>query len=199
LIACLRSSLAFCCKNRIFVRLKKAINTNFTMEKRPDAIAWYAVYTAPRAEKKVGDRFEETGIEYYLPLQKVKRQWSDRVKEVVVPVVNGYIFVHIPPQDFKKVLSIYGAIAFVREGGNPAAIPDVQISRLQFMVNYSEEPIDFSPEHFEPGETISICRGPLQGMVGELLQIKGKHKVLIRLEHFGCALTTVPLSFLEKL
>jgi len=159
---------------------------------------WYAVYTAPRAEKKVSERFSEENIEHYLPLQTVKRRWSDRIKDVIVPVINGYIFVYIPTTDFKKIVNTYGAIAFVREGGAPVAIPDNQMERLKFMVNYSEEPVEFSPEQFEPGETVNICRGPLQGLMGELVHVKGKHKVVIRLESFGCALTEVPLSFLEK-
>jgi len=165
---------------------------------QPDESHWYAVYTAPRAEKKVSERFEVDGIEHYLPLQKVMRRWSDRIKEVIIPVVNGYIFVHIPTTDFKKILNTYGAIAFVREAGVPVPIPDNQMERLRFMVDYSEEPVEFSPEQFEPGESVNICRGPLQGLMGELVQVKGKHKVIIRLERFGCALTEVPLSFLEK-
>jgi len=165
---------------------------------QPDEFHWYAVYTAPRAEKKVSERFEVDGIEHYLPLQKVMRRWSDRIKEVIVPVVNGYIFVHIPTSDFKKIVNTYGAIAFVREAGVPVAIPDNQMERLKFMVDFSEEPVEFSPEQFEPGETVNICRGPLQGLMGELVHVKGKHKVVIRLDRFGCALTEVPLSFLEK-
>ena len=159
---------------------------------------WYAVYTAPRAEKKVSERFNEEQIEHYLPLQTVKRRWSDRIKDVIVPVINGYIFVHIPTSDFKRILNTYGAIAFVREAGAPVPIPDSQMERLRFMVDYSEEPVEFTPEQFEPGETVNICRGPLQGLMGELVHVKGKHKVIIRLESFGCALTEVPLSFLEK-
>jgi transcriptional antiterminator NusG len=163
-----------------------------------DKQRWYAVYTAPRAEKKVSERFINEGIEHYLPLQTVKRRWSDRVKEVVVPVVNGYIFVHILSVDFVKVTKVYGALAFVREGGQPVSIPDVQLEGLKFMVEHAEEPVEYIQDSFEHGETITIIKGPLVGMIGELVEIKGKHKVLVRLERFGCAITTVPLSFIEK-
>jgi transcription antitermination factor NusG len=163
-----------------------------------DELCWYAIYSAPRAEKKVSERFEQAEIEHYLPLHKVMRRWSDRIKEVVVPVVYGYLFVRIRPAEFRKVLNVFGAISFVREFGLPVQIPDSQIERLKFMVNYSDEPVEFSLEQYEPGETIKITRGPLQGLIGELIEVRGKHKVVIRLERFGCALTTIPLSFLEK-
>jgi transcription antitermination factor NusG len=163
-----------------------------------DDLRWYAVYTAPRAEKKVSERFTQEGIEHYLPLQTVKRRWSDRIKEVEVPVVNGYIFVRIHQLEFIKVTRVYGALAFVREGGQPAAIPDRQLEGLRFMVEHADEPVEYSQESFEHGEAIRICKGPLEGMMGELVEMKGKHKVLIRLERFGCAITTVPLTFVEK-
>lgn len=164
-----------------------------------DEHRWYAVYTAPRAEKKLSERFDQEGIEHYLALQKVKRRWSDRVKEVIVPVINGYIFVHIPSVNFRKVVSVYGAIAFVKEGGMPTPIPDNQIKRLKFMIENADEPVEYTQDSFEHGETIRICKGPLEGMMGELVEIKGKHRVMVRLERFGCAMTTVPASFIEKI
>jgi len=163
-----------------------------------DILSWYAVYTTPRAEKKVSERFKLEGIDHYLPLQIVKRRWSDRIKEVEVPVVNGYIFVHIPFTDYIKVTNVYGALSFVREGGKPVAIPDNQLTRLRFMVEHSEEPVEYTQESYEHGEKITIIKGPLAGMTGELVEMKGKHKVLIRLEKFGCAITTVPMTFVEK-
>jgi len=147
---------------------------------------WYAVYVAPRAEKKVSERFTSLGIEHYLPLQKVKRIWSDRVKEVIIPVVNGYIFAKID-------------LNFVSERGNPVSIPENQIAILQLMVDKAVEVIEFSNEQFDKGESIIITKGPLEGLLGELVEMKGSYKVLVRLEKLGCALTTVPKSFVKKL
>jgi transcription antitermination factor NusG len=159
---------------------------------------WYALYTAPRAEKKVSERFDQAGIEHYLPLHKVKRRWSDRIKEVIVPVVHGYIFVRITKTEFRTVMNIYGAIAFIKEFGKPVPIPDEQIKRLRFMVDLSEDTVEITTDDILPGQSIIVSRGPLQGLMGELVQIRGKHKVLIRLEKIGCALTTIPLSFITK-
>ena len=46
---------------------------------------WYVIYTKSRAEKQVNQRLLEQGIETYLPLQKIIRQWADRKKRVEVP------------------------------------------------------------------------------------------------------------------
>ena len=159
---------------------------------------WYAVYTAPRAEKKVSERFVQEGIEHYLPIQTVKRRWSDRIKEVEVPVVSGYIFVRIRYAESVKVTNVYGALSFVREGGKPVAIPEAQLTRLRFMVEHSEEPVEYTRESYEHGENITIMKGPLTGITGELVEMKGKNKVLIRIERFGCAITTIPMSFVQK-
>lgn len=160
---------------------------------------WHALYTAPRAEKKVSERLTALGIEHYLPLQKVKHQWSDRIKEVSVPIINGYIFVKIVASDVSRVKGIYGAMAFIHKAGIPIPIPENQISRMRNMVECAQEVVEFSTEKFDNGETITINRGPLEGLIGELVEVNGKHKVLVRLAGFGSALTTVPLSFITKL
>jgi transcription antitermination factor NusG len=169
------------------------------MEVKSNDCRWYAVYTAPRAEKAVSERFSTSGITHYLALQKVKHHWSDRLKEVMVPVIKGYIFVFIPTIDFNKVTGIYGAIAFVKQGGLPIPIPDQQMQSFQFMVSHADVPVEYSNEQYEHGETILVNKGPLQGMIGELIEIKGKHIVQIRLAKFGCALISIPVSFVERI
>lgn len=169
------------------------------MEIEKNCRSWYAVYTAPRAEKKVRERFQQSGIEHYLPVQIVTRKWHDRLKKVEQPVLTGYIFVHILPEEAKQVLLTYGAIAFVREHTRPALIPDNQIERLRQMVEQSDEEVEFCASDFPPGTPVRITRGELSGLIGELVETKGKFKVAVRLTGLGCALTTVSSSCLEKL
>ena len=163
------------------------------------AKSWYAVYTAARAEKKVAERFVESGVEHYLPLRTEIRIWSDRKKKVILPVISGYIFVFIESDEFLKIRNIPGVAFFLYEQGKPAPIPDKQIALLKFMVDCSDEPVGFSHEHFEPGESVIISRGPLKGLVGEMVKVLGFYKVIIRIENLGCAMTTVPVSFIEKI
>ncbi|MEI9958604.1 MAG: transcription termination/antitermination NusG family protein [Ferruginibacter sp.] len=62
---------------------------------------WHAVYTKPRWEKKVAALLEARGIEYYCPLNKVVKQWSDRKKVVLEPLFKSYVFVHV--EEAKKM------------------------------------------------------------------------------------------------
>ena len=61
--------------------------------------SWYAVYTWARHEKRVKDQLDVRHIPCALPLYRVVRRWSDRRKEVELPLFPSYIFVHLTPSD----------------------------------------------------------------------------------------------------
>jgi len=43
---------------------------------------WYALYTKSRHEKHINEELDKRNIESFLPLRKIKRRWSDRVKTI---------------------------------------------------------------------------------------------------------------------
>ena len=80
---------------------------------------WYVVYTLSKHEKKVEKLLERKNIESYLPKRTIIRQWSDRKRKVEAPLFPNYLFVHIHPREFWKVLSTNGVIRFVCTGRSP--------------------------------------------------------------------------------
>lgn len=46
-----------------------------------EEIHWYALYVRMHHEKKTAEKFRALGIEHFLPVQEVIRQWSDRKKK----------------------------------------------------------------------------------------------------------------------
>ena len=48
----------------------------------PHEPRWYAAYTKSRSEKIALKRLLDNGFEAYLPIQRKRRQWSDRLKSV---------------------------------------------------------------------------------------------------------------------
>ena len=69
---------------------------------KTETVHWHAVFTASRAEKKVRDRLEELGVECFLPVQTVLRQWTYRKSRVVVPVIAGLVFVRVSRQEIRR-------------------------------------------------------------------------------------------------
>lgn len=146
---------------------------------------WYALYTRPRYEKKVETLLIEKGIETYLPLVKTLRVWSDRKKWVNMPLFSSYIFVHIYLEKKQfDVLNTPGAVKFVTFEGKAASIPEKQIDDIKWVLStdVESEPID---QRIDPGEKVEIIKGPLKGLMAEMVQYNNKSKILIRMEQLG--------------
>lgn len=161
---------------------------------------WLAAYVRLYHEKKTCDRLRCMGIESYLPIQEEMHQWSDRRKKVERIVIPMIIFVRVSNEERAIPLSLSSVNRYMvlRGESTPAIIPDVQMEKFRFMLDYSKEAVELCTSPLAPGEWVKIIKGPLTGLEGELVTIGGKSKVAIRLEALGCAQVDVPLSFIEK-
>lgn len=148
---------------------------------------WYALYTKSRAEKKVLEQLTQMGIEAYLPLKRVLRQWSDRKKWVETPVISSYIFVKIPEKEYRRVFEAHGVVAYVSDKGKAAAIPSHEIEAMRRTI---ENNLDFSMEasRLEKGQLITVTSGPLEGIKGEVLEVQGNKKLHLQISHIGYTL-----------
>lgn len=158
---------------------------------------WYALYTAPRAEKKVQQQLQLRGYQNYLPIQTVTHLWSDRKKKVDVPVISSYVFVWCKPKDFMFVKSVPGVSAFLSLGSRPTPIDAGVIADLQFMIANAEEQVEFTGENLAVGDKVEVVKGKLKGLTGELIERQGEYKFLIRLDKFGCVMASVSISCIE--
>jgi transcriptional antiterminator RfaH len=159
---------------------------------------WYPVYTRARAEKKVQAWLVKHCIECYLPIKKVLRQWSDRKKWVFSPLFSSYIFVKINMGEYLEVLNTPGVARFVWFEGKPVAIAEKQINTIQLLLE-GDIDLESLDELFLQGEQVTIDYGPLKGVGGELIDYRGKKRILIRVNEIGKNLVIeVPLSYIKK-
>src|SRR4030095_8525252 len=98
-------------------------------------LRWYALYTKPRWEKKVAEILMRKNVETYCPLNKVKRQWSDRKKVILEPLFHSYVFVRIPEKLQNHVRQTDGVINIVYWLGKPAVIRDAEIEVIKRFLN----------------------------------------------------------------
>lgn len=165
-----------------------------------DQKQWYVVYTRSRAEKKVEQELKLQGIECFLPLQKQLRQWKDRKKWVETPLLSGYCFVHISRKEYDQVLKTNHVVCYITFEGKAAVIPEKQIICLKSLLKQYDFEVSVSKENFEAGKKVEIIEGPMLGLQGELLESRGKHKFIIRIEQLETSfLVEVPAHFISAL
>lgn len=167
------------------------------MKPTESVFLWYAIYTAPKAEKKVAERLQEKHIEVYLPLRRELKQWSDRKKWVDEPVFRSYLFVRIEEKDYFNVLNTLGVVKYVSFGGKAAVIPDRQIDTLKRLML---ENIDFevAEAHIPRGSPIRVNAGPMIGLYGELVEYHNDSRVVIRIDYISQAiLVNIPLAYIQ--
>ena len=119
---------------------------------------WFAIYTKPRCEKKVHRLFAERGIESYCPLNKVRKQWSDRIKLVEEPLFKSYVFVNVSPQDQTRVRMVEGVLNFVYWLGKPAVVRQDEIDTIRRFMNEFED-VEAMPMEIQPFSKVLIRQG----------------------------------------
>jgi transcriptional antiterminator RfaH len=160
---------------------------------------WFAIYTNPRAEKKIHSELLKKGIDAYLPLQRTLKLWCDRKKWVEEPLFKSYIFVHISDVQYFEVLNTPGVVRYVTFEGKAVPIPEKQIDAIRYYLSTEDEPVEINSE-IAPGQAVEILKGPLRGLRGDLVEISGKHKVKVEISAIGqSVLVTIPVSQLRIL
>ena len=49
------------------------------------------------------------------------------------------------------------------------------------------------------GEKVRVIKGPLSGLVGELVTVGGRSKIAVRLNMLGCACVDMPIGYVEPI
>ena len=151
---------------------------------------WFAVYTKYKREKLIAKELERKGIECYLPIQKVLRQWGRKKKWVELPLLNCYVFVKITKPLYVKVREPEHVVQFVHFSRNIISIPDSEIDTLKKILQ-EDVSIERVEGAYSVGDEVEIIAGNLLGLKGKLIQKQGKHNFLIEFDTIGYAFQLV--------
>ena len=168
---------------------------------QPEERKWYVAYVRLFHERKTAEKLAAMGIESFVPVREEIHQWSQRKKKVMRVLIPQMIFIHATPKERLEALTLASISHYMvlRGEHTPAVIPDRQMQQFMFMVDYSEESIEMYNSPLQPGQSIKVIKGPLAGMEGELMEIEGKSKVIVRLDLLGCAGVDMPIGFVEAI
>src|SRR5579871_3476156 len=138
---------------------------------------WFALTAKPRHEKAVADSLQSKGLESFVPVYRARRQWTDRVRAVDLPLFPGYVFCRFAYASRLPVLNTPGVVSVVGFANMPAAIPEDEISRIR-AIQASGLPAHPWP-YLQAGQRARIERGALAGLEGVLIREKDSLRVVV--------------------
>lgn len=139
---------------------------------------WYIAYTFPKSEKKLCRNLTLMGVDSFLPVQKVVRKWSDRVKKLEEPLFPNYVFIYTSAKKRFEVLQLREMIRYVSFSGKPATVPQLLIDTLKKISNVD---VEIGHGEFQLGMPVIISQGPFAGVAGKLTQKNGKSRLIIEI------------------
>src|ERR1700736_726297 len=147
------------------------------MEIRNQQWPWFALLVRTSREKTANLLLENAGYECFLPISKYMRRWSDRMKEVDVPLFPGYLFCRMNPHDRLPVLMTPGVIQIVGVGTAPIPVAAQEIAAIQ---RAGKSGLATMPwPYLEVGHVARIEDGPLRGVTGIVIKIKSGLKLVL--------------------
>lgn len=117
--------------------------------------SWHVIYTKPRAEKKVEERLNNFGIEAYCPVKQEVKQWSDRKKKILVPVLPSMVLVNIDEKERNKVFDIPGVVRYMFWLKKHAIVKDDEVVSLKSLLSQNNI-ISQNIETLKVGENINV-------------------------------------------
>lgn len=168
-------------------------------------LKWFVASVCSCQERKVVERLTSMGIETYVPIQKVSRRWSDRVKIVDKLLLPGLVFVFSDEATRKATLdTVYGISYYFMDRTSAQrkllTVPQQQMDDFRRVVSAlnGEGDLSVSDQHISKGDTVRVIHGPLEGFVSECVEIQSQHKLVIRLGSLGSILVKISASDVVK-
>lgn len=169
---------------------------------------WFVAIVKNNTEKVVAQRLADLGYEIYLPSQVTYRVWKNgRKAKVDRVVIRAVVFIHCTEQERKEVLTFPYVYRFMvdaarsrREGGSHAlaVVSDFEISRLKFLLEQSDIPVEISSRCYKKGDHVRVIRGGLKDLEGEVVDTNdSKSELVVALDILGCAKLLIDTVNLE--
>jgi len=140
-------------------------------------VLWYAAYTYPRHEKSVFEQLLQKSVECYLPVYEEMHRWTDRTVRIELPLFPGYVFVHIPLSERRKVLNVSSVVRILSFNGHPVPLPESEIANLRKSLAHRR--VEPYPRYLCQGDRVRIKTGPLKGLEGIVEHHKGRSRIVI--------------------
>jgi transcription antitermination factor NusG len=156
-------------------QLREPCNVDF----RKGELGWCAVQVRPQYEVLVAAGLCAKGYREFLPMYRTKRQWSDRRKEIDVPMFTGYVFCKLNRELPGAIVTTPGVIRIVGTRKEIAFIDDWEIEAIRIVVASGKkvEPCAYAGI----GDQVLITSGTLAGVEGSVVAYRNQQRLVVSL------------------
>jgi transcription antitermination factor NusG len=147
------------------------------MQDAEDGTFWYALHVRTRFEKVVARNLKGKGYEEFLPLFSRTSRWSDRTKQIELPLFPGYVFCRFNPAHRLPILTTPGVNAIVGMGKSILPVEEQELENIRSVLKSNSL---FEPWPFlEVGQRVRVEYGPLAGTEGIVTMLKNTCRLVI--------------------
>jgi len=143
---------------------------------------WFVIYTKANQEIKVTEQLNEIGISCYCPTVTIIKQYSDRKKKILKPLIPSYVFVFTEERRRNDVFSVFGVVRYMFWLGKPAVVREKEIELMKQYLNGEFQSVSLT--NFTKGQLHKISEGIFAGKIGRVIEIQ-KNKIKLQLESLG--------------
>ena len=147
---------------------------------------WFVIYTKSNQEIKVTEKLNEMGISCYCPTVTIIKQYSDRKKKILKPVIPSYVFVFIEERSRNDIFSVFGVVRYMFWLGKPAMVREKEVELMKQYLNGEFQSVSLT--NFTKGQMHKISEGIFAGKIGRIIEIQ-KNKIKLQLESLGMIVT----------
>lgn len=141
---------------------------------------WYGLAVRPKQEELVATMLRHKGYQNYVP--KYRNPLSNGRRRQYRNLFPGYVFCRFSRENRggDLVVTTPGVIRIVGVGRQPTPIADSEIDAIQRALasDLPSEPWSY----LQSGARVQVSSGPLRGIQGILLCVKGSDRVVLSLE-----------------
>lgn len=151
---------------------------------------WLVAMTKPHREALALSHLDRQEFTTYCPLIIKRIRHARRSMDVKRPLFPGYIFIGFEPNArWQAIRSTVGISAIIKRGDAPDFLDGSFVDALRAR---EADGVIAKPEaQFKPGQSVSITHGPLAHLIGEVLEMRDKERILILLQLMGQEVKTL--------
>lgn len=150
---------------------------------------WYAAQVHSNFEGFVTQALSERKLDAFYPFS----ERTDQRKRVFRrPFFPGYVFFESEldtNQERHEIITVPKVVRIVGSGGNPEPIPADQVFAVRKVADYAAQlskQVEIAPTAaYEVGEPITVTRGSLAGVRGQVVYLKNRTMLMVQVDMLG--------------